>query len=127
MRRIVAVMRDRVTFISDFVEKCRYFYEPPATYDEEGVAKRWKPETPKLLQSLETAFAAVEGSDIETYEDALRRTAEALHVKPVELIHPLRIAVSGTTAGPGLYDILSILGKDETGRRIEAAIARIQR
>ncbi len=125
MRRIIGVMRDRVTFVSDFIEKCRYFYEPPSSYDADGVAKRWKPESPDRLKAFAAAVSDVEGSGNEPFERALHQTAEALQVKPADLIHPLRLAVSGTTAGPGLYDILSILGKAETGRRIMAAIERI--
>ncbi len=126
-KQVIPLMRDRVTFIGDFVDKCRYFYEPPLTYDADGVKKRWKVETPGHLQTLAEAIGKVTGSTPADFEAALRQTAESLHVKPSELIHPLRLAVSGVSAGPGLYEILAVLGKDEVLRRIRAAIERIQR
>ena len=125
LQKIVRVMRDRVTFMGDFIEKCRYLYEPPESYDPEGVSKRWKPGTSDLMKTLAEAIAAVPESSNEAFEEALKKSAAALEVKPADLIHPLRLAVSGVTAGPGLYDILSILGKDESARRILAAIKRL--
>ncbi len=125
--RIIGVMRERATFVGDFVEKCRYFYEAPVSYDPAGVAKRWKPGVAEQLRNLGEAFLALQDSRAEDFEEVVRKTAESLQVKPAELIHPLRLAVSGVTAGPGLYDILSILGSEETHRRILAAIERIDR
>ena len=125
LQKIVRVMRDRVTFMGDFIEKCRYLYEPPESYDPEGVSKRWKPGTSDRMKTLAEAIAAVPESSNEAFEEALKNSAAALQVKPADLIHPLRLAVSGVTAGPGLYDILSILGKDESARRILAAIKRL--
>ncbi|HEX9007247.1 MAG TPA: glutamate--tRNA ligase [Bacteroidota bacterium] len=125
--RVIGAMRERATFVSDFVTKSPYFFRPPESYDPEVVQKRWTPEAPERLRAVAREFAALESPQTEQYEAALTRTAETLKVKKSELIHPLRLAVSGMGAGPGLYDVLAILGKDETLRRIAAAIERIHR
>ena len=119
---VISAMRERVTFVKDFVEKSPYFFQSPKDYDPADVKKRWIPESSKYLKTLADEFAALGTPTKEEYESALHRTAEALKIKNSDLIHPLRLAVSGMGAGPGLYDILFILGKDETIRRIISAI-----
>jgi glutamyl-tRNA synthetase len=123
---IIGAMRERASFIKDFVDKCPYFYQPPALYEADVVKKRWKPDSPSQLKRLAEEFTQLEDPAKEQYESILHRTAEELKIKPSELIHPLRLAVSGMGAGPGLYDVLIILGKDETIRRIQSAIERIK-
>ena len=122
---VIASMRERATFVRDFVEKCQYFYQAPDQYDAEVLKKRWKPESRQQLQTLSERFASLSAPSKEDFESALHRTADELGVKHSELIHPLRLAVSGVGAGPGLFDILVILGKEETISRIQNAIARI--
>ncbi|HTX18008.1 MAG TPA: glutamate--tRNA ligase [Bacteroidota bacterium] len=123
---VIRAMRERVTFVKEFESKSPYFFEAPQTYDSDVVKKRWKPESGGYLKKLATTFAGLEKTDKEALEGALHGAAEALGVGNGELIHPLRLAVSGTGSGPGLYDILSVLGKKETLRRIDAAIERLR-
>jgi glutamyl-tRNA synthetase len=122
---VIAAMRERASFVKDFVEKCPYFYQAPDQYDPDVVKKRWKADSSHQLRALSERFLSLSSAKKEDFETALQQAAEALTVKPGELIHPLRLAVSGMGAGPGLYDILVILGKDEVIRRIHAAIQRL--
>lgn len=123
--KVIAAMRERVSFVKDLVERGSYFFQPPAGYDSDVTKKRWKPGTPGHLEALKREFASVTTSGKEEFEAALQRTATALGINNGQLIHPLRLALSGVGAGPGLYDILSILGKEESVRRIETAIRTI--
>ncbi len=124
--RVMTAMRERVTFVKDFVEKSPYFFHPPEQYDPNVVKKRWKPETPEQLTRLIEEFSRLENPGKADYEQALHRAAESLDIGHGDLIHPLRLAVSGMGAGPGLYDIVFILGKEETIRRIETAIEKLK-
>jgi glutamyl-tRNA synthetase len=124
--KIINVMRDRAIFVKDFIEKSSYFFEAPTHYDEGVTKKRWKPETPKQMRQLMERFSTLSNPNAEDFEKALHSVADALKVKHGELIHPLRLAVSGVGAGPGLYDIVAILGKDETIKRMNWAIERIK-
>lgn len=126
LRGVITVMRDRMTFIGDVREKSPYFFIPPENYDPDVTAKRWKPDTPRYLQTFCAELSASGAGTKEDFETALHKTAEAHGVKNADLIHPLRLAVSGMGVGPGLYDILFLLGKDETIRRITKAIRSIQ-
>ena len=123
--RVIEAMRERVTFVGDYLEKAPYFFRAPETYEPDTVRKRWNPASPELLRALLREFSALPDPQPADYEAALVRTAERSAVKKSDLIHPLRLAVSGMGAGPGLYDILAILGKEETIRRITAAIERV--
>jgi glutamyl-tRNA synthetase len=122
---IIGAMRERVTFVKDFVEKSPYFFQPPKEYDQEVREKRWKHDTADHLKRLVEEFSRLVDPKREDYEAALLRAAETVNIKNSELIHPVRLAVSGMGIGPGLYDILFILGKDETIRRITSAIEKL--
>jgi glutamyl-tRNA synthetase len=123
---VITSMRERASFVKDFVDKCPYFYQAPDQYDPDVVKKRWKQESSRLLRAVGDNFAALSSPTKEDYETSLHQTAEVLNVKQSDLIHLLRLAVSGMGAGPGLYDILVILGKDEVIRRIHAAIQKLE-
>jgi glutamyl-tRNA synthetase len=122
---VIGAMRERVTFVKDFVEKSPYFFQSPTEYSPDDVRKRWKPQTPDHLMKLVEGFTGLSNPARQDYESALQRTAETLEVKNSDLIHPVRLAVSGMGAGPGLYDILFILGKEESIRRINSAIEKL--
>ena len=70
--------------------------------------KRWKEDSPKFLKTLAERFEKLENPTKEDFERALKSLAEELEVGLGKLIHPARLAVSGTGAGPGLFDILFI-------------------
>jgi len=126
LMRVINAMRERVTFVKDFVEKSPYFFRAPIQYDEDTIKKRWKKESAAHLKDLAGQFSALNSQKKEDFEAALHRTAEFLKVDNSDLIHPLRLAVSGVGSGPGLFDILFILGKEETVARIHSAVERLQ-
>jgi glutamyl-tRNA synthetase len=123
--KVIEAMKERVSFIKDFIEKCTYFYEQPKEFDESVIKKRWRKDTPEQLSKLKEQFINLVNPSREDYEQALKKTAEDLNIGNGKLIHPLRLAVSGTGSGPGVFDIVDTLGKDETISRIEFALTAI--
>ncbi len=123
--KIISVMKERVSFVNEYFTKSFFFFEAPQTYEQAAIEKNWKSETPEQLNKLHNAFASLANPLKEDYENALAKVAEELNIGKGKLIHPLRLAVSGMSAGPGVFDILFILGKDETIKRIRAAIDKI--
>jgi glutamyl-tRNA synthetase len=123
---VIDAMRPRMTFVKDCIENSPYFFEPPAEYDIEVIKKRWKEDTPSQLKSLLDTYANLKNPNKEDYETALHRTAESLNIGNGKLIHAVRLAVSGVGGGPGLYDILYLLGKDESIKRIKTALENIK-
>ena len=123
--KVIESMKERVSFIKDFIEKCPYFYKSPEQFDESVIKKRWKSDSPGHLNKLKEAFKNLENPSKEDYEKTLKKTAEELEIGNGKLIHPLRLAVSGVGSGPGVFDIVDILGKDETIQRIDYALNNI--
>ena len=122
---VIVVMRERVSFVRDFIEKSPYFFGPPASYDPAVVKKRWNKESSKYLDVLINEFMSLANPAREDFERALHRVAESLGVNNGELIHPLRLAVSGMGEGPGLFDILKVIGKNEVIKRMKLAVDTI--
>lgn len=120
---VIEAMRERVSFVKEFIDNCTYFYEAPTDYEQKAVEKNWKPETPEQLKKLNSEFSNLSNPAKEDFEHALAQVSEELNVGKGKLIHPLRLAVSGQSTGPGMFDLLFILGKDEVVKRIETAIS----
>lgn len=125
LKLIIQAMKERVSFVHEFITSCMYFYEVPTEYEQKAVEKSWKDDTPVSLKKLSDEFSLLENPKKEDFEAALNKVAEELKLGKGKLIHPLRLAVSGQSTGPGMYDLLFILGKDEVIRRIETAIEKL--
>jgi glutamyl-tRNA synthetase len=123
---VIEAMKERVSFIKDFYEKGFYFFERPEQYDESVVSKRWKEDTPQQLEKFVSNLSKLENPGKDNLEEALKKTVEDLNIGLGKLIHPLRLAVSGVGGGPGLYDILFILGKEESIKRISRAMEKLK-
>lgn len=124
--KVIRAMIERVSFIKEIPEKGFYFFEEPKEYEADAVKKRWTAETPPILKKLMDEFSAIENPDKKSYEDALHKTAAELNVGNGKIIHGLRLSVSGVSGGPGVYDILDIIGKEKTLSRIKHAIDNIK-
>jgi len=122
---IIESMKERVSFVKEFIDTCTYFYEAPFEYEQKSVEKNWKPETPQHLNILKDEFNTLLNPTKEDFEQALTKVSEELNVGKGKLIHPLRLAVSGQSTGPGMFDLLFILGTDEVVKRIQAAINKL--
>ena len=124
--KVIEAMKERVIFVKEYLEKSPYFFEAPVEYDELVITKRWKANSSELLKELIVQFEKLENPVKEDYENALKETAANLSMGNGDLIHPLRLAVSGIGGGPGVFDITDILGKEETIKRMKKAIAAIK-
>ncbi len=123
---VIAALRDRISFVKEIIDMSPYFFQAPQSLDPDVVKKRWKPESAGFLNALADEFQSLNNPAKEDYEAALHRTAELLKIGNGALIHPLRLAVSGVGSGPGLFDILFVIGKEETNQRIKSAIGKLQ-
>jgi len=123
---IIEAMKERVSFVHEFIDNCKYFYEAPKEYEKKAIEKNWKPETPEQLLKLRDAFADLENPTKTDYEHSLTKVAEEVGVGKGKLIHPLRLAVSGQSRGPGMFDLLYILGKEEVIKRIKSSMEKLK-
>ena len=96
------------------------YADDPAAYDADGMKKQVKAETPGLLQRLAARYEALPAGEWtpERLEAALREVAGEAGVSAGKLIHPTRLALTGTTVGAPLFDVVALLGKETALRRI---------
>jgi glutamyl-tRNA synthetase len=100
-----------------------FYFKDDIEYNSEGVAKHFVPETKPRLLAVRAAFAVLEDFGAANLEQALKGTAAQLGVKVGVLVHPTRLAVTGSNAGPSLYHLLEILGKEKVLARLDRALA----
>jgi len=123
--QMITAMKERVSFVKEFISTCQYFYTAPLEYEQKAIEKNWNAETPSLLRKIRDVFANLENHTKEDFEQALTNVATELNIGKGKLIHPLRLAISGISTGPGVFDIVTILGKDEVIKRIDTALVKI--
>lgn len=119
---VVRLTKERVTTLRDFKETGDFFFADPVCYDEEARKKNWKAESPKYVAAVLEALRSLEGFAAAAIEEAVRKTAEQLGVGPGKLIHPVRLATTGKSTGPGLFELMEVLGKETCVRRLERAL-----
>ena len=103
-----------------------YFFRDPEIFDEAGVKKYWEPETNGQLILLADRLESLSEYSRLSIDTALRQLAEELKIKPTKLIHPARLALSGKTIGPGLFEMIELLGKETVDRRLRRAVKIFQ-
>jgi glutamyl-tRNA synthetase len=115
--------KGKFRIFSELPAYCGFYFTDEISYQPEGVAKHFIPENKPRLQALRDAFASLENFDATSIETALKATAAQLGVKVGALVHPTRLAVTGSNAGPSLYHLLEILGRGKVLSRLDAALA----
>ena len=119
---IIEAMRERVSFIKEYIYNCEYFYQRPTSYDEAVIKKRWKSDSKKLINIYIDKLSKFDSPTLEDYHNILNEIAEEREIGKGRIIHPLRLAVSGVGIGPGVFDLLFILGKNEVIERLKNAL-----
>lgn len=127
LRKVVEAVRSRVKTLAEVADAAEYFFVDEFSYDEKGVRKHFRKEkAAEYLSKAKERLAALSDFTLETTETAYRDLSEELGIKAAEIIHPTRLAISGRTMGPGLFDIMVILGKEKTLERMERAVQYIE-
>ena len=118
----LAIVKPKVKHLSDVPDWIGFLFTEDFAMDAEAVEKCLKkPGAGARLNALIEAFATVTDWTHASLETTLKATATALGIKTGELVHPARVALSGRSVGPGLYEMIEVLGKDRTLARLERA------
>jgi glutamyl-tRNA synthetase len=134
VRRVILALQERSQTIEEMVESSRFFFGLPGSgtasgppYDEAAVKKLFaRPGMASLLRKGADVMSQVSDWNLEAEEKAYRDLIEREGLKGGDLIHPTRLALTGKTVGPGLFEIVDILGKEETVSRLLRAAAFIE-
>jgi glutamyl-tRNA synthetase len=122
LQQVAALMKDRVTFLPDFVESGYYLFEPVRIFDTETLQKKWNPGLKPLFEALTTMIEGFTPFDATSLETAVKQFITDKGLKPGDVLPLLRIALAGTMKGPAVFDMAAALGAEETGRRLKKMI-----
>ena len=125
LRQVIGLLKERTRRVTDFVALGGYFFNQDFPYDPEAVAKHFNAESAELLSALGQRFDGLSEFTHQTTEQALEGLAEERQVKKARIIHPVRLAISGMTVGPGLYDTLVVLTRPIVVERLKKAVEYI--
>jgi len=100
-----------------------FYFTDEIQYDPEAASSELVPENKPRLLKLHEALAKLEPFEADAIGTALKATAQELGIKPGVLVHPTRLACCGYTAGPSLYHLIAILGKERVLLRLDRALA----
>jgi glutamyl-tRNA synthetase len=121
--RVIALVRPRVRKLDQFVDELRPFLDGQVSYEPSAVEKHLaRPDVRKPIAALADALAGLEPFTQHALESALRAVADANEVKAASLIHATRVAVTGRAVSPGLFEVLELLGRDRSTRRLRHAL-----
>ena len=118
--------KGKVKTFADLPAYAGFYFKEEVVYDAEAVKKDFVPENKPRVAKLRVAFANAASFDADSVGAALSATAKELGVKNGVLVHPTRLACTGSTAGPSLYHLIAIIGKERTLQRMDAALSRMQ-
>ena len=120
-------MQIRTKFYSEIPGSCAYFFTDGYAFDPKGVEKRLKAEgVPALLDEVAGSYEALPSFDLQSTHDVLAAMGEARGTGLGSLVHPVRVAVSGLTEGPGLFEMLTLLGRDKVCARLRAVAQKLR-
>lgn len=122
VEKIVHLLKERASFVSELWEQGSFFFERPASYDEKAVQKAFKPETATLLKSFILKLEDQQDLNADKLSTYIKTWLSEENIGVGKLMMPLRLALVGEMKGPDVFEIISILGKEETIKRIQSAI-----
>jgi len=122
----IAALRERSQTIVEMAERAHCYYEEFEAFDEKAAKTHLKAEARDVLVGLKEALAAVTDWTETATEEAVKGVAERLGLKLGKVAQPLRVAVTGQAASPGIGVTLMLVGRDRTLKRIERAVAYVE-
>jgi glutamyl-tRNA synthetase len=120
----VEISQEKMQTLEDFWPLAGFLVDRPDGYDEKAWSKVMGDGAAERLQAAREAIETAEPFGVESVEAALRGLVERLGVKPKEVFQPVRVALTGTTVSPGIFESVAALGRDEALARIDKALAR---
>ena len=121
--KVIELLKERVSLVSQFMPVGRYYFEAPSEYDEKSATKAWKEDTNALVEEYRVAINATNDFSAANLKTILSTMVEAKGIGFGKLMLPLRIAVTGVGFGPDLFETIAILGKNEIDSRLKKAIS----
>ncbi|CAM1350345.1 glutamate--tRNA ligase [Tenacibaculum halocynthiae] len=125
IEKVVSLIKERATFVADFWELSNFFFVNPSEYDAKASKKQWKEGTPILMEELITVISSIEDFTSENIEKIVKEWITSKEVGFGKVMQPLRLSLVGALKGPHLFDIIEMVGKENTIQRLQNAVNKL--
>ena len=125
LSQVVPLIKERLTFTSEFWSQASFFFEAPRSYDADAVAKRWKSETGSLLRELNSELHSMEDNSSAEIEAGIKNWIASRGYNMGVVMNGLRLLLVGELKGPSVSDIIFVIGIREAVTRIESGISSL--
>lgn len=123
--KVVGLVKERCSFAQEIWDQSSFFFVKPETYDEKIIKKRWKEDTPQRLREIADILNSITDFSVETADQAVHSYIEKNELNMGQIMNCLRLSIVGEGKGPNLFEIICLIGKEETLERINTAIETI--
>ena len=123
--KVVGLIKERGTFVSDLWDLGGFFFMAPETYDEKATKKNWKEGTADLMLELGQMIENITDYSSQNIENSIKEWITSKEIGFGKVMQPLRLSLVGALKGPHLSDIAFLIGRDETVRRIRSAVEKL--
>jgi len=123
--QVVLLVKERVSFVSEMWEQSYFFFSAPEEYDAKTVKKRWKENTPELMRQLKVILANTKPFTSAHTEEKVKAWIQDNELGMGAVMNAFRLCIVGASKGPHMFDIIEMIGQEETIRRIEKAIEEL--
>ncbi len=120
--QVISLIKERAVFISDFWELSHFFFIPPQEYDTKATKKAWKEGTKEIMQDLAKVLQEITDFSSENIEREVKKWIQSQELGFGKVLMPFRLSLVGSMSGPHVFDIATMIGKEETLLRINRAI-----
>jgi len=123
---IVSLVKERANFVNELWSQSSFFFQAPTVYDSKTIQKRWKVETPIQMNELIELLSVIEEFTPESTETVVKEWIAQKEYNMGGIMNAFRLSIVGEPKGPHMFDIIAVLGKQETIERIKNAINNIK-
>ncbi|MBN2480115.1 MAG: glutamate--tRNA ligase [Bacteroidales bacterium] len=120
--QVVRLIRDRIAFRHELWAHAHFFFQEPGEYDHQMIGKVWKEDTPQIMEVIRNTIETAEYFTSQELEKMVKSHIENHNLGAGKVMTPLRLLLVGSGKGPHLFDIMEMLGKKETIRRIQKGL-----
>lgn len=122
---VVGLIKERATFVNDFWDLSNFFFVAPTEYDEKAFKKAIKDDTKSIMTDVKSIINNIENFEVETLQNNVKGWITSNDIGFGKVMMPLRLALVGALQGPDVFDIMYMIGKNETVKRIDSLIEKI--
>ncbi len=125
--QVVETLKERAKTLKEMAQMATFYFRDPSEYDPKGDRKFLKPSILPYFEALVQELENLEDFSEEEVEGAFNRVMEKFNIKLKHLAQPCRVALTGKTVSPGIFEVISVLGKEKTVSRLKRAIEHIKK